>query len=69
MNTHLQKLNASLNHAGCRKDYKPAKKNYENKFLVLIGTDKLFRKRLQMLNIGIKETIHQTYSRSEFELG
>ena len=46
MNTYLQKLNALLNHAGCRKNYKPVKKNYENKFLFLIGTDKLFRKKV-----------------------
>ena len=45
MNTHLQKLNALLNH-GCPKSYKPVEKNYENKFLFLIGTDKLFRTKV-----------------------
>ena len=45
MNTHLQKLNSLLNH-GCPKGYKPVEKNYENKFLFLIGTDKLFRTKV-----------------------
>ena len=45
MNTHLQKLNALLIH-GCPKNYKPVEKNYENKFLFLIGTDKLFRTKV-----------------------
>ena len=45
MNTHLQKLNALLNH-GCPKGYKPVEKNYENKFLFLIGTDKLSRTKV-----------------------
>ena len=45
MNTHLQKLNALLNHS-CPKGYKPVEKNYENKFLFLIGTDKLSRTKV-----------------------
>ena len=69
MNTHFQKLNSLLNH-GCPKGYKPVEKNYENKFLFFyVALINCSEQRLQMLNIGIKKTIRQMYSRSEFELG